>query len=45
MLNTFNITPQAKEDLRKIWRYSKKTWEEQQADQYQGMDILKYFYH
>lgn len=34
MFNTFNITPRTKEDLRQIWRYSKKTWGKRQADQY-----------
>ncbi|MGS2723740.1 type II toxin-antitoxin system RelE/ParE family toxin [Porticoccus sp. GXU_MW_L64] len=34
VIRQFNLTPQAKADLRDIWRYSTSTWGEQQADLY-----------
>ena len=34
MPELFNITPRAKEDLRKIWNYSVETWNEEQANLY-----------
>lgn len=30
----FNLTPQAKEDLRSIWNYRLNAWNEEQADSY-----------
>ena len=30
----FNITPRAKHDLHSIWRYTRDTWGEAQADTY-----------
>jgi toxin ParE1/3/4 len=34
MTGSFNITPRAKEDLRRIWSYSFEIWGEAQADKY-----------
>lgn len=34
MADRFRITPRAKADLHGIWRYTRKTWNEAQADKY-----------
>lgn len=34
MVNQFNLTPRAKEDLRGIWNYTAEVWSEAQADRY-----------
>lgn len=34
MVNRFNLTPRAKEDLRGIWNYTVEVWNLAQADRY-----------
>ena len=34
MIPKFKLTPQAKKDLHGIWRYTRREWNEKQADIY-----------